>query len=219
MAEWEFSKDNKYFSYGISKGGSDWREFYVIDVQSKQLTKDTIKWAKFTSASWYKNGFYYGAYDKPASGQELKVLNEYQKIYYHISGTPQSQDKLILEDKTNPKLNFGAAVTDDERYLIITVENGASTYDRLWCKDLSGNDGLIKFLDKNDANYSVVDNIGDKFLIVTNLDAPKNKLVLIDPNNPSKENWKTIIPESKECNAIGFFYRRETNCNLYERCR
>jgi prolyl oligopeptidase len=198
LGEWEFSKDYKYFSYGISRGGSDWREFYVIDVQSKQLTKDTIKWAKFTTTPWYKDGFYYSAYDKPSSGQELKTINEFQKLYYHKLGTTQSQDKLILQDKNNPKLGFGAMVTDDEHYLIISLWEGSASANRIWCKDLSADGDFIKVFDKAEANYSFVDNIGDKLLITTDLDAPKSKLILVDPNNPSKENWKTIIPESKD---------------------
>jgi len=197
LGSWEASKDNKFLSYGISKGGSDWREFYVMDIQSKQLTKDTIKWAKFTATAWYKDGFYYSAYDKPDSGQELKSKNEFQKLYYHKLGTLQSQDKLILEDKQNSKRGFSAQVTDDQRFLIITAWEGSASYVRLWYKDLSSDGEIIKLLDKGDANYYLVDNIDDKFIITTDFEAPKTKVVLIDPKNPSKENWKTIIPESK----------------------
>jgi prolyl oligopeptidase len=198
LGEWEFSKDNKYLAYGISRGGSDWREFYVIDVQTKQLTKDTIKWAKFTGTAFYRDGFYYSAYSKPESGQELKGKNEFQKLYYHKLGTPQSQDKLILEDKKNPKSGFGAGVSDDQRYLIVSVWEGSASYNRLWYKDLSTDGDIIKLFDSADANYNFIDNIDDKLLIATDLDAPKSKIVLVDPNNPSKENWKTIIPESKD---------------------
>jgi prolyl oligopeptidase len=198
LGEWEFSKDNKYLAYGISRGGSDWREFYVIDVQTKQLTKDTIKWAKFTGTAFYKDGFYYSAYSKPESGQELKGKNEFQKLYYHKLGASQSQDKLILEDKKNPKSGFSAQVTDDERYLIVSVWEGSASYNRLWYKNLSTDGEIVKLFDSADANYSLVDNIDDKLLIATDLDAPKTKIVLVDPNNPSKENWKTIIPESKD---------------------
>jgi len=197
LGEWEISKDNKYFSYGISKGGSDWREFYVMDIQSKQLTKDTIKWAKFTGTAWYKDGFFYGAYSKPDSGQELKSKNVFQKLFYHKLGTSQSVDKLIVEDKEHPKRGFSAQVTDDERYLIITVWEGSASHVRIWYKDLSTDREIIKLFDKDDANYYLVDNIDDKLIISTDLETPKNKVVLVDLKNPSKENWTTIIPETK----------------------
>ena len=83
------SNDNKYLAYGISRGGSDWREFYVMDVQTKKLTDDVIKWAKFTGTAWYKEGFYYSRYDEPKPGEELKQTNEFQKLYFHKLGTPQ----------------------------------------------------------------------------------------------------------------------------------
>ncbi|MCL6099309.1 MAG: S9 family peptidase, partial [Bacteroidetes bacterium] len=191
------SNDNKYLAYGISRGGSDWREFYVMDVQTKKLTDDVIKWAKFTGTAWYKDGFYYSRYDEPKPGEELKQANEFQKLYFHKLGTPQSDDKLILEDKENPKRGFGAGVTDDEKFLVVSVWDGSSTKNMLWYQDLSNGGSIVKFIDKPDAEYGLVDDLDGKFLVTTNWNAPNNKLVLIDPKKPGKKNWKTIIPESK----------------------
>ncbi|MBI1938713.1 MAG: S9 family peptidase [Ignavibacteriales bacterium] len=193
-----FSKDNKYLSYGISRGGSDWQEFFAMDVQSKKLFDDHIKWAKFTGNAWYKGGFFYSRYDEPKAGEELKQSNEFQKLYYHKLGTLQSEDKLVIEDKENPKYGFGAGITDDQNYLIINVWEGSATNNLIWYKDLPGDGPIVKLLNVFDAEYTIVDNIGGKFLMLTNLDAPNKKLVLIDLKNPANENWVTIIPESKE---------------------
>lgn len=192
-----YSKDDKYLCYGISRGGSDWREFYVMDVQTKQLTADEIKWAKFSGTSWYKDGFFYGRYDEPKAGEELKQKNEFQKIYYHKLGTLQSDDKLIWEDKENPKRLFGAGVSDDEKYLFISVSEGSSNNNILYCKNLVTDTPIISLVEKFEARYGVIDNLDDKFLVSTNLDAPNRKVILIDSKNPTKENWRTIIPESK----------------------
>jgi len=193
-----YSNDDKYLCYSISRGGSDWREFYVMDVQSKQLTSDVIKWSKFSGSAWYKDGFYYGRYDEPKPGEELKQKVEFQKLYYHKLGTPQSEDKLVMEDKENPKYGFGAGVTDDERFLIITVSQGTAPENLLYYKDLNSDMPITPVFTKFEAEYGLIDNIGDKFLISTNYQAPNNKLILVDPKNPAKENWKTIIPESKD---------------------
>jgi len=193
-----FSKDDKYLCYGISRGGSDWREFYVMDVQTKKLTSDYIKWSKFSGTSWYKDGFYYSRYDEPKAGDELKQKVEFQKLYYHKLGTPQSDDILVMEDKHNPKYGFGAGVTDDERFLIIYVSQGTASENMLYYKDLSYVSRIEPIFDKFEAEYGVVDNLDDKFLISTNYQAPNNKLILVDPKNPAKENWKIIIPETKE---------------------
>ncbi len=155
-------------------------------------------WSKFTGNAWYKDGFFYGKYDEPKAGEELKQTNQFQKLYYHKIGTKQSDDMLILEDRENPKRLFGATVTDDENYLIINVLEGSASYNLLWYKNLSENEAIIKLIDNFEAKYKFIDNIGDKFFILTNFEAPNNKLVLIDLKNPSKENWETIIPESKK---------------------
>ncbi|MCX7875322.1 MAG: prolyl oligopeptidase family serine peptidase [Melioribacteraceae bacterium] len=193
-----FSNDNKYLSYGISKGGSDWREFYVMDIATKKLTDDLIKFSKFSGNAWYKDGFFYSRYAEPKPGEELKQKNEYQKLYYHKLGTSQIDDKLILEDNDNPKRGFGAEVTDDEKYLIISVWEGSSSENMIWYKNLETNSEVKKIVVKPDARYSFVDNFDDKFLILTNLNAPNNRVVLVDLKNPDKSNWQTLIPEGKD---------------------
>ncbi|MEW6006257.1 MAG: prolyl oligopeptidase family serine peptidase [Stygiobacter sp.] len=193
-----FSNDHKYLSYGISKGGSDWREFYVMDIASKKLTDDVIKFSKFSGNAWYKDGFFYSRYAEPKIGEELKQKNEFQKLYYHKLGTPQNEDKLILEDNDNPKRGFGAEVTDDEKYLIISVWEGSSSENMIWYKNLETNGNVIKLIDNPDARYSFIDNFNDKLLILTNYNAPNNRVVLIDLNNPQKSNWQTLIPEGKD---------------------
>lgn len=198
LAGLTFSKDYKYAGYGISKGGSDWREFYVMNVETKQLTGDIIKWAKFTGLAWYKDGFFYSRYDEPKSGEELKQKNEFQKLYYHKLGTAQSEDQLIIQDIENPKRGWGASVTDDEKFLIISVWEGSSSKNMLWYKNLEENSAIIKLAETPDASYDFVENIGDQFFISTNLDAPNNKVVLVDSKNSTKSNWKVIIPESKD---------------------
>lgn len=190
-----FSKDNNYLSYGISRGGSDWREFYVMDVKTKQLTNDYIKWSKFSGNAWANDGFYYSRYTEPKPGEELKQKNEFQKVYYHKIGTPQTEDQLIIEDKENPKRGFGTGVTDDKKFLIISVSEGTAPENLFWYKDLSANGSIVKLVDKMEASYDFIENVGDQFFMLTNLNAPNNRVISIDLKNPSKDNWKTIISE------------------------
>ena len=106
LAGLSFSNDHKYAAYGISKGGSDWREFFVKEVESGKVLNDHLKWIKFSGMSWYKNGFFYTRYDTPAKGDELKGENKNAKIYYHLLGTSQSEDKLIHQDAAHPERSF-----------------------------------------------------------------------------------------------------------------
>lgn len=191
------SKDSKHAAYGIQKGGSDWNEMFVMELENNTKLEDHIKWVKFSSIAWCKNGFYYSRYDKP-EGSELSAKNEFHKVYYHIVGTSQSNDKLVWEDKDNPARNFYASTTEDERFLILSSSESTSG-NALKVQDLSKNNAPIVDITPQDfqSDYNVVDNIDDKLYVLTNADAPKYKLVKIDVNKPEKENWETIIPEGE----------------------
>lgn len=192
-----FSKDHTYMSFGISRGGSDWREFYVMNLKSKKIIGDTIRWAKFTGNAWYKDGFFYCRYDKPEKGTELKSSNEFHKLYYHKIGTPQSQDLFILSDP-NPKRLLGAVVTDDENFLIVNVYEGSSSNNLLWYKNLGTDGKLVKLIDKFNAEYEFLDAIDGQFYLVTNLKAPNKRIVKIDPKNFNGDNPETIVHETDE---------------------
>jgi prolyl oligopeptidase len=196
----EFSRDCKYLGYGISRGGSDWQEFFVMDIKTREKLKDHIKWVKFSEIAWYGDGFFYSRYDEPEESEKLKAKIQDQKIYYHRSGTPQSADRLIYQDKENPKRGFICSVTDDEKYLLIDVWEGSSDFNYLYYKNLEkGFDSPVTpLVDKPVGHFYFVDAIDDAFLVVTDYEAPNYKLVLIDPQKPAKENWKPIIPESKD---------------------
>ncbi len=193
-----FSHDNKYVAYTISRSGSDWTEIYVMDIETQKLTKDEIKWAKFTGAAWQGDGFYYSRYDEPKGVSELSNQNQFQKIYYHRLGTDQKNDQLIYEDKAHPFRTLGASVTDNENYLIIYASEGTSGTEIL-VKDLRQPNTKIKvLLEGFKYNYAVIDDVDNNLLVMMDQDAPKYKVVSIDPNKSDKANWKTIIPEQNE---------------------
>lgn len=194
-----FSKDGKYVAYQVAKAGSDWQQAFVMEVATKKLLPDTIDWIKFSGLAWKDHGFYYSRYDKPTEESKLSKKNEFHKVYYHIVGTSQDKDELIFQDKEHPLRNVGASLTEDERFLVISLTEGTSGRE-LWYKDLTDktrNDFhlLVKGFDYEP---DIIENDGDKLLMHTNEDAPNYKIVLIDPIHPEKENWKTIVPEQKE---------------------
>lgn len=193
-----FSNNHKYAAYTISRSGSDWNEIYVLDVASASLKQDVIKWVKFSGAAWQGDGFYYSRYDEPKGVSELSNQNQYQKVYYHKLGDDQSKDVLIYEDKAHPLRYFGADVTDDERYLLIYASEGTSGTEILY-KDLKNQNSKIEVLLKGfEFNYSVIDNIDNKLLVLMDNGAAKYRVVAIDPKNNKKENWVEIIKEQNE---------------------
>lgn len=191
------SNDGQLLAYSISRGGSDWNEIVVMRIADRMMLSDTILWVKFSGVSWYGDGFYYSAYDAPAEGQKLSGANQFHKVYYHKLGTAQSDDQLVFQDTENPQRNFYAGVTDDERFVFIS-ESQSTSGNALYVKDLSNPKAtFVKIAEGFENDYSPVDHIDGKFLVMTNFNAPLQQLVMIDPANPSPDSWTTIIPESK----------------------
>jgi len=205
------SKDGKYLGYGVSKGGSDWNDIYVLDTTTKQLQPDHVEWAKFTGVAWQGNGFYYSRYPTPAAGHELTTANEFHQVFYHKVGTPQSEDVMVYEDKTNPLRFHTMETSDDERFAFLNVsERGKGKKgNALFYRDASkpGDAFSPIVAEIGDDSFGVVTNIGNKFLIFTDRKAPNGRVFLFDPANPDEKNWKDIIPEKPEpldiANAVG----------------
>ncbi|MDX2304730.1 MAG: prolyl oligopeptidase family serine peptidase [Microscillaceae bacterium] len=199
-----FTKDGKLFAYAISKGGSDWREIYVMDVESKKLLPDVVKDAKFTGISWKgKDGFYYSSYDKPQEGKELTAKTQYHKLFYHKLGTSQEQDQLVFGGEKTPRRYIGASLTEDERFLVISAAQSTSG-NELYIQDLSvANSPLIQIVDNFENEHNLLDNDGDRLLIQTSLNAPNNRLIETTIANPKPETWKDLIPESKNVLSSG----------------
>ena len=195
LGEMTFSKDGRYLSYTISKGGSDWRTIFVKDLQNMQMLPDQLEWAKFTDLAWHGDGFYYTRYPEPKKGAELTSVNQFGSVYYHKLGTKQSEDKLIYSEKAHPNRSFGAGTTEDQRFLYITGFESTSG-NVLYFKDLAGKPTDFTPVSTTfEFDFTVVDNLDGKLLVLTNHKAPNKRLILIDPANAAEANWQTLVPE------------------------
>ncbi len=193
-----FSKNGKKVAYSISEGGSDWRKVIVMDAETKQITEDTLVDIKFSGLSWFKNeGFYYSSYDKP-KGSELSAKTDQHKLYYHKLGTPQKEDPVIFGASKKQKHRYvGGYVSEDNAFLFISASVSTSG-NKLFIKDLSKPDTPIKtILNHTNSDTYVIDNTGSKLFMVTNLDAPNKKIITVDANHPSPDNWTDFIPETQ----------------------
>src|SRR5690554_655720 len=198
LGETSFSKDGSKLAYSISEGGSDWRKVLVMDAETRELIGDTLKDIKFSGLSWKgEDGFYYSSYDKPI-GSELSAKTDQHKVYYHKLGTPQSEDDVIFGATPEEKHRYvGATVTQDDKYLIISASISTSG-NKLFIKDLEKpNSSFVTILDHTNTDSYILENVGSKLYIVTNMDAPNKKIVTVDANNPSPKNWKDFLPETE----------------------
>ncbi|WP_133274029.1 prolyl oligopeptidase family serine peptidase [Hymenobacter radiodurans] len=203
LAGINFTKDGSLAAYQISEGGSDWRKVIVLKTDNKSIVGDTLKDVKFSGLAWKGNdGFYYSSYDKPKAGSQLAGLTQYHKLFYHKLGTPQASDKLVFGGDKTPRRYVNASLTEDERFLIITAAN-TTTGNELYVQDLSKpNSTIVQMVSDEKNEHNVVDNVGGKLYVHTNLNAPNFRVVTVDAANPTPANWKDLIPESKNVLSV-----------------
>ena len=202
LVAFSLSKNGKYAVVGVSRAGSDWQEFGVMEVATKTMLPDTLEWVKVSGASWRGDGFYYSRYPAPEKGHELSSANENHQVYFHKVGTPQSADELVFQDPANPQRFHGVGTTEDERFAILEVSDRGKGKkgNAVFVRDLSKNETMFRPLigTIGDDTFNVIDNVGDKLLVQTDRGAPNGKVVLIDPAQPEEANWKTVLPERAE---------------------
>lgn len=195
------SENGQLLAYGLSISGSDWQEWKVRDITTGADLQDHLQWIKFSGASWTHDhqGFFYSRYDEPNEKTKLEDVNYYQKLYYHQLGTPQSEDILIYHRPEQKEWGFGGSVTEDGKYLIISVWLGTDSKNLVFYKDLTNPQGeVIELINKFEADYSFIGNDDNVFYFRTDLNAPKGKVIAIDIQNPTLGNWPEIIPQTVE---------------------
>ncbi|MGH0153478.1 UNVERIFIED_CONTAM: hypothetical protein FKN15_058343, partial [Acipenser sinensis] len=200
------SEQCECFAYGLSGSGSDWVTVKFMTVADQKELPDTLERVKFSCLSWTHDdrGVFYNCYPRQegkADGTET-TTNLHQKLYYHVIGTDQSQDILVAEFPDNPKWQSTAEVSDDGRYVLLNISEGCEHVNRLWYCDLqllpNGINGLlpwVKVIDNFDAKYSYITNEETVFTFLTNLDAPRSRVINIDLSDCNPTHWRTLIPE------------------------
>ena len=193
------SHDGSLLAYGISVAGSDWQEYRVRDVATARDRPDRLEWIKFSRAAWTHDsaGFYYARYDKPPPDARYRAANYFQKLCYHRLGTPQSEDRLVYHRPDRKEWHFDPEVTDDGRYLVVTITHGTERKSRIYYQNLRTNDyhGLTPLLDNFDAGYWFIDNDGPIWRFHTDQAAPRGRIVAIDIRHPQANHWTELVPE------------------------
>jgi prolyl oligopeptidase len=196
------SKDARYAVYGVSQSGSDWQEYKVMDLATRQTLPDRLEWVKVSSVAWHGAGFYYSRYPAPDKGHEKASINENHQVYFHRVGTPQAADVLVFSDAANRQRFHIVQTTDDERFAVLSISDRGKGKDgnALFVRDLSKGERDFRpvVATIGDESFGLVDNVGDKLLIETNHKAPNSRVILVDPARPAEAGWRTILPERAE---------------------
>jgi len=194
-----FTEDGKYWAYGVSEAGSDRTTWHIMDTATGKLLPDTLAPNRQGIDAWLKDntGFYYSGYDPVKPGEELKATTKFQKIYFHKMGTPQANDKVVYERPENGDLFSGAEISEDGRWLLVTVGKGTERMNMVYYKDLEKSGDTFHPLVENLENaWNFLGNDGSTFYFETDKDAPRDKIVKVDVNGDKK--WVDVVPESKD---------------------
>jgi prolyl oligopeptidase len=206
LSQWMPSPDARLLAYGLAEGGADWNTVRVLDITSGKDLPDEIRWMRFSNISWTNDskGFFYSRYPEPPKNKVLEAALSGQALYYHRIGTPQSQDVLVYERKDLSTWIINGEVTEDGRYLLVTMFEGAENKNSLYYAELGratapAIGGPIKPVMKiNDAEYLPIGNKGSTLYLRSDKDAPNRRIIAVDLQNPAADAWKTIVPERKE---------------------
>jgi len=196
------SPDGEHYALSLSEGGSDWQTIYIRDTAAGRTMSDTVRWVKFSGASWTHDGqgFFYSRYPQPPAGKELETKLENQTLYYHRIGTPQSADSVIYARSDNPGWFVFGGVDETGRYLFIMTSKGTDR-NELYVADLGDpmhpnvHARIRPIVTGHDANYNALGVVNDVVFILTDRDAPMRRIVAVSLAHPEPASWKTIIPE------------------------
>jgi prolyl oligopeptidase len=192
-----FSDDGTRLAYSVSASGSDWQEWRVRDVATRQDLPDIVRWSKFSSAAWRRDGsgFYYSRYDEPVAATQFKDATYDHKVYFHRLGTPQSTDLLVYERPDHKDWNLNGYATEDGRYLLIEASRGTDPDNRVFVRDLAAGGAVVELLPDGDAHYSYLANDGETFYFLTTKDAPRARIVAVDLHDRA---LREIVAESAD---------------------
>jgi len=199
VARTALSEDARLLAYGLSQSGSDWQRIKIRRVDSQTDSDETLLWCRWPGIAWKHDntGFFYDRFPEPNSVPP-EDRNNYNRVYFHLLATPQSEDVLIYEDPENKELGFSPIVTEDGKFLILYVYHGTDPNNRVYYRPVGSSESFVKLLDKADARYDFIGNLDSTFYFHTNLDAPRGRIIAIDVNNPACDNWRQIIPQQDD---------------------
>lgn len=195
-----FTDDGKLWAYGVAKSGSDRTEWRIMNTETGEYLADTLRPNRQGGVSWLKDnsGFYYSRFPDAQEGAELRAANKFQKIYFHKLGTPQSDDTLVYERPEDGELFMGGGVTEDGKWLVISVAKGTQRMNEIHFKDLSRPDSpIVPLVNDRNNSWSFVGNDGPVFYFRTDKDAERGKLVSVNVLARARI-WKDIVPQAAE---------------------
>ena len=191
------SPDGKLLAYSTSDGGSDWRTWYVLDIDTKKKLSDVIQWSKFSYATWESDssGFYYQKYDQPE--EALADINKEPKLYFHVIGEDQNADQIEYADSSKPDWSWDISVSKQGDFRLLSISEGTDEKNLLFIKKKSG-EGFIPVIDEFKGSFRYLDSRDNVLWFYTTYEAPKGKVVSLSLSDDNNFQWNDVVSESNE---------------------
>jgi prolyl oligopeptidase len=202
LTSYEISDDGRYFAYGVSDGGSDWRTWHFLDVETGKPLQEVLDGIKFSEVSFTADGahVYYSRYPDDADGQPNDQAQV--AIYRHRLGSPQLEDVLVFNIEDHPRRDPYGTVSDDGAFLIIHVSDGFDAngvyYLPLDQGPAQSSRKPTRLLDDWDARYQFLGNDGHRFYFFTDESAPRGRVIAIDTTVSGNSAWTEPVAEVED---------------------
>tara|TARA_Y100001936_G_C16088389_1_gene683785 strand:+ start:2003 stop:4033 length:2031 start_codon:yes stop_codon:yes gene_type:complete len=201
LSEISISPDGKKLAYSISDGGSDWRTWKVMDIETKQDLADKIEWSKFSYATWESDssGFYYQKYDE--TEESLADINRSPKLYFHKLSDNQFEDRLIYQNLENPDRSWSIGVPEEGDYRVLSVGEGTDERNLIYIKFNQGEE-FVPIIKEFEATYNFLGGLKDTLWFFTTKNSPMGKVVALRITQKGEYFWEDLIEEKEPISSI-----------------
>lgn len=207
LTQWQVSPDGRYLAYGLAKAGSDWNQFRIRDVVSGEDLPETLERIKFSGLAWAgdSSGIFYSRYPDPPADAGAGVFDDLanQALYFHILGSEPEEDSLVFAQPEHPQRGTVAEVSDDGRWLILSIWQGASSENALYLQALSDaetpwvDSPLLRLVDNFEAQYQFVGDRNGRLYFLSTLEAPRGRVLMLDPR-AARPAFREVVAESAD---------------------
>jgi prolyl oligopeptidase len=190
LVDWAASADGRWLAYASAEADANEITWRVRDLIADADLPDHVRGEQSSTVAWDQagQGFFYTLIDAAAGWT----------IAYHHLSTPQGDDWVVYRHPEHPEWRLLSDLSEDGRYLIITVIQGSDIRNLVLVQDLvSPQTPVIELVGTFDAIYDIVGNAESLFWMrVEDLAAPRGRVVAVDLRHPSRMHWREIIPET-----------------------
>ncbi|HOQ73324.1 MAG TPA: prolyl oligopeptidase family serine peptidase [Limnochordia bacterium] len=226
MSNYSVEEGGRFVAYTVSVHGSDRQEIRIRDLEKGEDLPEVLRWCRFTNMAWFRDlGFYYTRYPAPGTVDPGDKSN-FNQVYWHALGTDQEEDVLIFELPERKELSFHVSLTWDQQYLLLHVFEGTDRRNGLYYRPLGGEPGFVHLFEPGEASYRFLGSHGSTFYLVTNLEAPRGRIIAVDLKNPGREQWVEILPEQEDvidqacyisgCFVVSFLHNAHSRLSIYD---